>query len=71
MARTLLHWKGVVLDSVLEIGRGQGCLGNGPRHTLGAMKSLQAQLFKLTLEAPKEPARRLCATGAAAGQTQQ
>ncbi len=54
-ARTLLHWKGVVLDSVLEdraVARSAGEKGLAAQ--LDEMKSLKAQLFKLTLEAPKD-----------------
>jgi tetratricopeptide (TPR) repeat protein len=55
IARTLLHWKGVVLDSVIEDRAVAKAAGEkGLCEQIETMKSLQAQLFKLTLEAPKD-----------------
>ena len=55
IGRTLLHWKGVVLDSILEDRAvARTAEEKGLDEQLAAMKSIQAQLQKLTLETPKD-----------------
>ena len=55
IARTLLRWKGVVLDSILEdraVARRAGEKGFGD--LLEAVKGLQAELMKLTFDTPRD-----------------
>ncbi|MEY5025435.1 MAG: hypothetical protein RLZZ244_963 [Verrucomicrobiota bacterium] len=53
MASTLLHWKGVVLDSILEdLALAQSANQSGLGHELQKKAVLQAELRRLTLSLP-------------------